>query len=47
MQKKEDKYLQGANSRLCGNITQLDMHLKSAEAVNNHDNVWKVCGKVD
>ena len=35
---KEAKYLQGTNSRLCGNITQLDMYIKSSETVNNNGN---------
>ena len=26
---KEANYRRGANSRLCGNITQIDMHIKS------------------
>ena len=35
---KEAKYRQGANSRLCGNLTQLDMHIKSSETGNKHGN---------
>ena len=35
---KEAKYRRGANSRLCGNLTQLDMHLKSAETGDKHGN---------
>ena len=44
---KESKYRRGANSRLCGNITQLDMHLKCAETGDKHGNFCKVFGKVD
>ena len=33
--------------RLCGNITQLYMHLKSAEILNKQVNACKVYGKVD
>ena len=28
---KETKYRLGSNSRLCGNLTQIEIHLKSAE----------------
>ena len=31
---------------LCGNLTHLYMHIKSAETSNNHDNTCKVCGKL-
>ena len=43
---KYEKYRRGTNSRLCGNLTQLDMHLKSSETGNKHGNTCKVCGKV-
>ena len=32
---------------LCGNLTHLDMHLKSEETGNKHDNACNVYGKVD
>ena len=44
---KEAKYLQDSNSRLCGNLTQIDMHVKSTETGNNHVNTFKVYVKVD
>ena len=44
---KEVNYGQGANSHLCGNIAQIDMHLRSEETGNKHGNACKVCGKVD
>ena len=42
----EENYCGGSNSRLCGNLTQLNMNAKSAETVNNHVNLFKVYGKV-
>ena len=44
---EEAKYRRGANSRLFGNLVQLDMHLKSEETVKKHGNMCKVCGNVD
>ena len=43
---RESKYRRGTNSRLCGNFTQLNMHIKSSETGNKHSNTCKVCGKV-
>ena len=43
---KKAKYRRGTNSRLCGNLTQLDMHLKSSEIENKHIKTCEVCGKV-
>ena len=43
---KESKYHRGTNSRLCGNLTQLNMHLKSSETGNKHVNTCKVFGDV-
>ena len=42
---KESKYRRVANSRLCGNLKQIDMHLKSAETGNKYVNVCKLYGK--
>ena len=43
---KKSNYRQGANSRLCGNLIQLDMHLNSSETLNKHGNAWKVYDNV-
>ena len=43
---KKSRYRQGANSRLCGNIMQLYIHLKYSETVNKHVNACKVCGNM-
>ena len=43
---KEANYRRGANSRLCGNITQIDVHINYAETENNHCNFCKVYGEV-
>ena len=44
---KEAKYRRGANSRLWGNLIQIDIHLKSTETVNKNGNLFKVYKKVD
>ena len=36
---KEAKHCRGTNSRLCGNLTQLDLYLKSSETRNKHGNI--------
>ena len=44
---KDARYFGGANSCLCGDITQLDIHLKYAETSNKHGNSCKGCGMLD
>ena len=41
---KRAKYGRGDNSRLCGNLSRLDKHIKSVETSLKHPKACKVCG---
>ena len=41
---KRAKHGRGANSRLCGNLSRLDKHIKSVETALKHPKACKVCG---
>jgi len=41
---KRAKFGRGENSRLCGNLSRLDKHIKSVETALKHPKACKVCG---
>ena len=41
---KKAKFGRGENSRLCGNLSRLDKHIKSVETALKHPKACKVCG---
>ena len=41
-ERKKSQCCRGANSHLCGNLAQIEMHIKSEKIGNNHCNTCKV-----